>query len=70
MAAYGTSERGEVGKGPEPARNVTTNSLGSKPSSSKPYGTSDRDEVGKGPEPVKYNGPAQVKEIDAQIKSY
>ena len=69
MAAYGTSERGEVGKGPEPARNVTTNSLGSKPSSSKPYGTSDRDEVGKGPEPVKYNGPAQVKEIDAQIKS-
>ena len=69
MAAYGTSDRGEVGKGPEPARNVTTNSLGSKPSSSKPYGTSDRDEVGKGPEPVKYNGPAQVKEIDAQIKS-
>ena len=70
MAAYGTSERGEVGKGPEPARNVTTNSLGSKPSSSKPYGTSDRDEVGKGPEPeIKYNGPAQVKEIDAQIKS-
>ena len=69
MAAYGTSDRGEVGKGPEQPRNVTTNSLGSKPSSSKPYGTSDRDEVGKGPEPVKYNGPAQVKEIDAQIKS-
>jgi len=69
MAAYGTSDRGEVGKGPEQPSNVTTNSLGSKPSSSKPYGTSDRDEVGKGPEPVKYNGPAQVKEIDAQIKS-
>jgi len=70
MAAYGTSDRGEVGKGPEPARNVTTNSLGSKPISNEPYGTSDRDEVGKGPEPeIKYNGPAQVKEIDAQIKS-
>ena len=70
MAAYGTSDRGEVGKGPEQPSNVTTNSLGSKPSSSKPYGTSDRDEVGKGPEPeIKYNGPAQVKEIDAQIKS-
>ena len=43
---------------------VDAKSLGAKPEDP------NSDEVGKGPEPeIKYNGPAQVKEIDAQIKS-
>ena len=43
---------------------VDAKSLGAKPEDP------NSDEVGKGPEPeIKYNGPAQVKEIDARIKS-
>ena len=43
---------------------VDAKSLGAKPKDP------NSDEVGKGPEPeIKYNGPAQVKEIDARIKS-
>jgi hypothetical protein len=77
MTPYGTSERGEVGKGSEQPRNVTTSSLGSKPSStssskpsSKTYGTSERGEVGKGSEPeIKYNGSAQADEVKTQVNN-